>query len=155
MSNYLTSSKPNLFDQHLAKDLFWVASQFYETFGRGVIHIDLNDPKLLKIIDNYVEGKKDKQKLADNLSYIPLSLESLNVSGDSEVYALIKQLHETIIIHEEVKTYKPSTEGIGVVFCDDIPPEISQSHKGIIALVRITRFGVKTIKTIYQEKKED
>lgn len=155
MSNYLISSKSNLFDQELAKDLFWLASQFYENFGRGVIHIDLNDPKLLKIIDNYVEGKKDKQKLGENLNYIPFSLDSFNVSGDSQVDALIKQLHDAIIIHEEVKTYKPSIEGIGVVFCDDIPAEISQSHKGIIALVKITRFGVKTIKIIYQEKKED
>ena len=151
MFDYLIASKPHLFKQAFAKDLFWVASQFYGNFGRGVIHIDLNDPKLLKVIDKYLEGESDKQKLAENLAYIPLVLDCFKRSGDSEVDKLILELHERIIVHQEVKTYKPSIEGIGVIFCDDIPPEISQSYQGIIALVRINRFGVKAIKTIYQE----
>lgn len=153
MFDYLIASKPDLFKQGFAKDLFWVASQFYANFGRGVIHIDLNDPKLLKVMDKYLEGENDKQKLAENLGYVPLVFDYFKKSGNSEVDKLLKELHELIIVHQEVKTYKPSIEGIGVIFCDDIPPEISQSHQGIISLVRINRFGVKGIKTIYQESK--
>ena len=80
--------------QEIAKDLFWASSKLYKKFGRGAIHIDLNDLNLLKIFKDYREGKKNKQKLANNLSYIPLSLEQVNLSGDPDVDSLLKDLHD-------------------------------------------------------------
>jgi hypothetical protein len=148
--------KPNLLPQQLAKDLFWASSKCYEEFGRGAIHIDLNDPKLLKIINDYGEGRTNKQKLANNLSYIPLSLERINLSGDPDVDSLLKDLHDIIFKNEEATTYNPSVEGIGILICTDIPVEISESYEELMALIKITRFGWKKIKTIHQtERKQE
>lgn len=144
------------FTQEFAKDLFWASSKCYKDFGRGAIYIDLNDLKLLKIINDYGEGRTNKQKLGNNLSYIPLSLEQVNLSGDPDVDSLLKDLHDIIFKNEEARTYNPSVEGIGIVMCSDIPVEISESYEGFMALIKITRFGLKKIKTIHQtERKQE
>ena len=142
------------FTQEFARDLFWASSRFYKEFGRGAINLDLDDQKLVKIISDYREGRTNKQKLADNLGYIPLCFEDLRLTGNPNVDSVVKNLHERIFKNEKAKTYNPSLEGIGILSCSDIPVEISESYEELMALIKITRFGLKNIETIEQTERK-
>ncbi|MEL4897981.1 hypothetical protein [Crocosphaera sp. Alani8] len=146
----------DLFSQELVKDLFWASSQFYQRFGRGAIDINLNDQKLLKIIKGYREGRTNKRKLTENLGYIPLDLEKMELSGIPDVDSILKKLHDILLNNEEAQNYKPSLEGIGVLSYSHIPVKISESYEELMTVIKITRFGVKNIQIVeLTERKQE